>query len=422
MATVFLINDDTPRKQYVATAAQTLFPYPFLIFEDVDLKVYLTPVGQPSNPIADLLALNTNYTVTGVGLIDGGNVILTVPATVGDIITIERDIAFERKTDFKASGAFTSAAMNNELDRLVMMCQQVQSLLFNRGLLYQVTDFLEERDNNNIMPKLAPKTGNLIPILSKNADDELIATAIEENIDASTLRTDLASEDPISPGSEIVGHYDSVNMIARTVQEQLDFLSSQLAPGTNPTGTYRYTISLVADMGWVIMDDGTIGNASSGASNRADPDTEALFILLWNSTDDTNCPVLPGGRGASAQADFDADKTINLPISKGRGLLNSTNFTSAENGSLLGNSTATLVEANLPAHSHGVTDAGHRHDVGSTNVSGGNPSLARMGSGAPINNTPSQFSLTNIVIDPTGSDTPFSIQSPATIGTLQIKL
>jgi len=61
-----------------------------------------------------------------------------------------------------------------------------------------------------------------------------------------------------------------------------------------------------------------IGNAVSGADERANADCEKLFIELYQSMDNTACPVLPGGRGANAAADFAANKTITLPDLRGR--------------------------------------------------------------------------------------------------------
>lgn len=85
------------------------------------------------------------------------------------------------------------------------------------------------------------------------------------------------------------------------------------------TGDVKLTIKTTADTGWVLMNDGTIGNASSGGTTRANADTEALFTLLWNNTADAQCAVSTG-RGANAAADYAANKTIALPKALGRAL------------------------------------------------------------------------------------------------------
>lgn len=63
--------------------------------------------------------------------------------------------------------------------------------------------------------------------------------------------------------------------------------------------------------GWTRANGRTIGSAASGATERANADTSALFSYLWNNFSNTICPVSTG-RGANAAADFAANKTITL--------------------------------------------------------------------------------------------------------------
>jgi microcystin-dependent protein len=67
--------------------------------------------------------------------------------------------------------------------------------------------------------------------------------------------------------------------------------------------------------GFVRINARTIGSATSGATERANSDTQALFEYLWNA--DANLAV-SGGRGANSTADFTANKTITLPDVRGR--------------------------------------------------------------------------------------------------------
>src|SRR5580765_2682149 len=69
--------------------------------------------------------------------------------------------------------------------------------------------------------------------------------------------------------------------------------------------------------GWVRANGNTIGDAVSGASERANSDTLALFQFLWSNVVDAACPV-SGGRGATPAADFAAHKRITLPDMRGR--------------------------------------------------------------------------------------------------------
>jgi len=85
------------------------------------------------------------------------------------------------------------------------------------------------------------------------------------------------------------------------------------------TGDVKMSLKTVADPGWLVMNDTTIGNAASGATGRANADTVGLFTLLWTNTADAQCAV-SSGRGASAAADYAANKTIALPKTLGRAL------------------------------------------------------------------------------------------------------
>ena len=139
------------------------------------------------------------------------------------------------------------------------------------------------------------------------------------------------------------------------------------------TGDIKPTIKAAADTGWVMLDDGNIGDATSGATTRANADTSALFALLWNNTADADCPV-SGGRGGSAAADFAAHKTITLPQVKGRALGaagTGTGLTVRALAKALGEEThlLTAAESGLPAHIHGMAN-------------GGNPISTTPGSGA----------------------------------------
>jgi len=133
------------------------------------------------------------------------------------------------------------------------------------------------------------------------------------------------------------------------------------------TGDIKSTMSDTLPSGWLWCNAKTIGNGSSGATARANADTSALFTLLWNGTSNTDCPV-SGGRGASAAADFAANKTIGLPDMRGRvmaghDVLHNTaasRLTYSSAGDVPGNTlgasggeqTHALSVAEIPAHQH----------------------------------------------------------------------
>ena len=115
---------NTPRVTYTATSGQTAFTIPFEFFSTDDIKVYngttlLTYNASPSS--------TSQYSITGTASASdsayefgsGGTVTIGGSgATTGDIITIIRDIAIERTSDFSVSGTFDITSLNTDLDKI----------------------------------------------------------------------------------------------------------------------------------------------------------------------------------------------------------------------------------------------------------------------------------------------------------------
>lgn len=118
------ISDTEPRVQYTATSGQTSFAVPFEFFTTADIKVFngtsqLTFNASPSSA--------SQYSVSGAGVSGGGSITLGGSgATLNDVITIFRDLAIARSTDFPTSGAFQISSLNDELDKIIAMCQQLE--------------------------------------------------------------------------------------------------------------------------------------------------------------------------------------------------------------------------------------------------------------------------------------------------------
>lgn len=142
--------------------------------------------------------------------------------------------------------------------------------------------------------------------------------------------------------------------------------------GLLKTGDCKVRYGTGTKSGFVRLNGRTMGSATSGAAERASADTQSLFEYLYNT--DANLTV-SGGRGSSATADFEANKTITLPDGRGKLLAmlddmgNSaagviTGLTTL--GEVMGSEDVTLVAGQIPqltvsgttstagAHTHGV--------------------------------------------------------------------
>jgi hypothetical protein len=148
------------------------------------------------------------------------------------------------------------------------------------------------------------------------------------------------------------------------------------------TGDCIFSPATGTRTGFVRANARTIGSAASGATERANADTSDLYTFLWNNFSNSILAV-SGGRGASAAADFAANKTIALFDGRGatlRGLDDMGNsaasamtlatFTTGSaiiGGSIAGSNSHTLTTAQLSAHTHtgttGNASVGHTHAV-----------------------------------------------------------
>lgn len=91
---------------------------------------------------------------------------------------------------------------------------------------------------------------------------------------------------------------------------------------TPRTGDVRVSYWTSPPLGWVAMDDGSIGNVGSNATNRANQDTFQLYKTIYDAVSDAWAPV-SGGRTGNAVNDFISGKTLTLPKALGRVLAES---------------------------------------------------------------------------------------------------
>lgn len=195
------------------------------------------------------------------------------------------------------------------------------------------------------------------------------------------------------------------------------------------TGDMKFVYNTSVLAGFVRANGRTIGSATSGATERANADTSALFAFLYNA--DPNLAV-SGGRGANAAADFSANKTIALPDCRGRsvnglddmgnsaaGRLTSTYFGATP--TTLGAATTgfsdhvTLQTANLPPY----TPSGNLTMSGVVGTSTNGP-IGGTASGGPGGQAANNGTFAG---NPQGGiSTPFSILPPVIVMTIYIKL
>lgn len=228
----------------------------------------------------------------------------------------------------------------------------VDEILANTAAIFKVDDDLEVTGSLTVDGN-ASVTGNTTVTGTLGVTGLVTLGNVSITGGSITGITDLAVSDGGTGASTAADARTNLSVYS---QAEVDAAVAAAVAAIFTTGDVKVTFKTTADSGWVMMNDGTIGNGSSGGTTRANADTESLFTLLWNNTVDANCAV-SGGRGASAAADFAANKTIALPKVLGRDLAISgagSGLTSRALASVLGAETKSIAEANLPSHTHSV--------------------------------------------------------------------
>lgn len=199
-------------------------------------------------------------------------------------------------------------------------------------------------------------------------------------------------------------------------------------------------------VGWARLNGRTIGNAASSATERANDDCEALFALLWNAdaASPNNLLAVSTGKGASAAADWAANKTLALPDARARPLLGLDDMGNTAAGRLAattfaagtatklfssgGTDSVTLQTTEIPAHTHGASmdvqgDHNHGYNVVTnvTNVQAGGTAVYATGLGGTLTTNAGNHQH-NITVNNAGGGGAHQNMPPFLLGTFYIKL
>lgn len=209
------------------------------------------------------------------------------------------------------------------------------------------------------------------------------------------------------------------------------------------TGDIKARYGTGAHTGFVRANARTLGSATSGATERANADCQALFEYLWG--EDANLTVSTG-RGASAAADWAANKTIALPDWRGRTLAGLDDMGNSAAGVLTtattgfgpavpttlgqgsGQESKTLVTANFPPYTPAGTNSTSVATLTFTTSTAGSPGpltvvnniIAGSVSGSTI--TPPVGAQTFTGTAQGGTSTAFATLAPTRLLTIYIKL
>ncbi|WP_186187914.1 hypothetical protein [Burkholderia gladioli] len=120
-----------PSINHTGNGITTMFPFPFTILQSEDLVVLLDGIEQ---------IVGAQYTINGIGDQDGGSVtFIGGPPTSGALISLFREVALDRATDYQDNGDLLAGTVNSDFDR-IWMAMQDSNFTLSRAVRVPRTD------------------------------------------------------------------------------------------------------------------------------------------------------------------------------------------------------------------------------------------------------------------------------------------
>ncbi len=138
------VASDVVKIPYAGDGATIVFPYTWKIYLASDLKVIL----RSTLGVETTLILNTDYTVSGVGNANGGNVTLigyyaSNPPAENEILVVMLDLPFTQLFDYLEHGDYPAESLEEAQDRCVKLLQILKESI-GRALRFSPTSSLAD--------------------------------------------------------------------------------------------------------------------------------------------------------------------------------------------------------------------------------------------------------------------------------------
>jgi microcystin-dependent protein len=201
-----------------------------------------------------------------------------------------------------------------------------------------------------------------------------VAIALESGSANSIIKVGILST-PVTPSAASIDNSTVLNILRMTlkvghIETIMDDIANRLS---QPFEVITYSSTPNINGYWIpLRTNQTIGSAASGAT-IAQAWTQQLYTQLWNAGANTTSPPVmltsAGGastRGATAAADYAANKRLTLPNFAGRapiGAGTGASLTARPLNSTGGAETHALTSAENGPHTHTLNDTGHSHGL-----------------------------------------------------------
>ena len=164
------VQEITPTIKHYGDGSTVLFTFPFQFLDEGDIDVYIDGV----------LVDTSEYSVTSPGI--GGDIEFVSAPNDAALVEIRRSVDLLRSTDFAEMARFAADDMDDELDRIVMMVQEINEDI----LKYNPTEIAFDAEQTKIRNVATPST--YYDAATKGYVDLQVDTYINQALGASERR------------------------------------------------------------------------------------------------------------------------------------------------------------------------------------------------------------------------------------------
>lgn len=262
MTTHIQIRGITPRIQYVGDGESCTFEFPFAIFTDSNLAVY----------IGDTLQEATAYSVSREDNVEGGSITFTTAPASGDVITLCRQLDIERTSDFQEGSALRAKVLNDELDYQIACLQEVADNL-NRSMV--LPPYALDPDSNLTLP--TPTAGKALVWNADGTNLENSTVAINDitsTLNGYVTTAQTAAGTATSQAQEATAKAQAAATSAQTASDKADIATQKATDAANSAAAVADALSTKANASM----DNLTGDGSSKTAMLAMPSTTYVDI------------------------------------------------------------------------------------------------------------------------------------------------
>jgi hypothetical protein len=189
---------------YNGNGTTTVFSYTFEVQDEAHLVVTLADAAG----VETVQVLNTQYTVSGVGNANGGQITMLIAPPVGVTLTISRDIPITQEVDLENRRSVAPEVLEDAYDKLTQIAQDLSEQV-GRAIKTGIS---------TASPADLPPSDRAGKFLAFDAAGN--PTYASGSGGDAALRTDLAAAGA-GTGADLVGYTAGTGATARTVQDRL---------------------------------------------------------------------------------------------------------------------------------------------------------------------------------------------------------